>query len=280
MIIDSHHHLWSYNQQEYDWIGPEMQVLARDFGPSDLIAVARDLGVVGTVAVQARQTLHETRSLIELARRNSYLLGVVGWAPLTSEDIAQQLEEFADSSDLKGLRHVVQDEPDDDFLLRDDFNRGVEACLNAELVYDILIFERHLPQAIQFVDRHPTGQFVLDHLAKPLVANRQIDPWRTRLSELARRDNVICKLSGVVTEDNWQTWSLDSIRPYLDAAIEAFGPSRLMFGSDWPVCLLAAEYSAWIEAMQQWAAPLSEDEKQSLFSRTAIDTYQLNVEST
>lgn len=278
MIIDSHHHLWSYNEHEYGWIGPDMQVLACDFGPDDLVAAAQSQGVVGSMAVQARQTLDETRHLIELAQQNSFLLGVVGWAPLASEGIETLLEEFSDSPKLKGLRHVVHDEPDDDFILGVDFNRGVQACLQSRLVYDILIFERHLPQTIQFVDRHPTGQFVLDHIAKPRIADGQLEPWRTNLKQLAERENVVCKLSGVVTEAAWESWTTESIKPYLDAAIDAFGPSRMMFGSDWPVCLLAAEYSAWVEAVKQWAASLSADERQSLFCDTAITTYNLDLE--
>lgn len=277
MIIDSHHHLWKYSTEEYGWIDDSMSVIARDFVTEDLTTAAKSLGVVGSVAVQARQVVEETAALLAYADANDFLLGVVGWVPMVADDLDNTLDKFDGHAKLKGYRHVVQDEPDNDFILGEAFNRGVTKILKRDLVYDILIFERQLGPSIEFVDRHPGGRFVLDHIAKPRIAAGEIEPWKKNLTELALRENVTCKISGIVTEAEWATWSLDSIRPYLDSALEAFGPSRLMFGSDWPVCLLATEYERWLATMQEWAAPLSETEREALFSGTAIQAYNLEV---
>lgn len=275
MILDAHHHLWRYSREEYGWISDEMRVLAQDFGVDELRASAGACGVIGSIAVQARQTVAETEWLLDLADADDFVHGVVGWAPLAAPDLRETLDRWANRGKLRGLRQVVQDEPDDAFILRDDFNRGVAEALRRGLAYDILIFARQLPAAIEFVDRHPNGRLVLDHIAKPSIADGGIEPWRSQLVELARRPNVACKISGVVTEADWSSWTPDSIRPYLDATLEAFGPRRLMFGSDWPVCLLATEYARWAEVVTDWAAPLSDDERASLFHGAATEAYQL-----
>lgn len=278
-IIDAHHHLWNYSQEDYGWIDDRMAAIARDFTPDDLLVVAQPLGVTGSIAVQARQTLDETRWLLDLADQHSAIAGVVGWAPLVKTDGAEVLDEFAGREKLRGLRHVVQDEPDDDFILGEDFNRGVEEVIRRGLTYDILIYERQLPQVTAFVDRHPDGQFVLDHIAKPQIAQGEIDRWRDGMNLLAQRENVWCKISGVVTEADWREWTLDSIRPYLDATLEAFGPERLMFGSDWPVCLVACEYARWFETIREWSAPLTDAERHSLFAGAATTAYRLEANS-
>jgi L-fuconolactonase len=277
MILDAHHHLWRYSREEYGWISDEMDVLARDFTAADLRATATKCGVAGSIAVQARQTIAETEQLLDIAEADNFVRGVVGWAPLVDPAVSEVLDRWTARSKLKGLRHVVQDEPDDAFLLRDDFNRGVAEALRRGLTYDILIFAKHLPAAADFVDRHPNGRFVLDHIAKPRIAAGEIEPWRTQMIELARRPNVSCKISGVVTEADWQTWSTESIRPYLDAALEAFGPTRLMYGSDWPVCLLASSYERWVEVVRQWASRLSPTEQASFFHGAAEMAYQLEI---
>lgn len=274
-MIDAHHHFWKYDPVEYDWISDAMSVLRRDFLPADLKQRMDANGVTGAVSVQARQTLEETEWLTSFAEQHDFIRGVVGWVPFCSPDVRGHLDRFVGRSMVKGYRHVVQDEPDDDFLLRDDFNAGIRTLLDTGLVYDILIFERHLPQAIQFVDRHPNQIFVLDHIAKPRIRDRVFSPWRENLRELARRPNVYCKLSGVVTEDGWQRWTRQSISPYLNSALEAFGPRRLMFGSDWPVLELASDYNRWISVVRDWASPLTQDEQNRLFSETAIEAYQL-----
>ncbi|MEN1682134.1 MAG: amidohydrolase family protein [Planctomycetota bacterium] len=278
-MIDSHHHLWAYSQREYGWIDDSMAVIARDFNVADLRNAAEGAGVTGTVAVQARQVVEENDALLKAADEDAFVLGVVGWLPPTEQAAAAEVERHAGQAKLRGYRYVAQDEPDNRFLARDEFNAAVARVFAApgDLVYDILIFERQLPAAIEVVDRHPSGRFVLDHLAKPRAAAGEVEPWRANLSELAERENVACKISGLVTEADWANWSLDSLRPYLDATLEAFGPKRLMFGSDWPVCLLATGYERWLETVTAWAAPLSVTERASLFGGCAIDAYRLDA---
>ncbi len=276
MIVDAHQHLWKYTSDQYGWIDERMQALARDFSVDDLRQAAANTGVTGSVVVQARQTLEETEWLLDLAEQHDFLLGVIGWAPLAGNDLPRVIDRYASRQKLKGFRHVVHDEPDDDFILGDEFNRGVSAVIERGYAYDILVFERHLPQAIEFATRHSSGRLVVDHIAKPRIAVAEVEPWRQNLRELARRENVTCKLSGVVSEAAWDDWTLDSIRPYLDSVLEAFGPSRLMFGSDWPVCLLACTYQRWFETISEWAAPLADSERTWLFAQTVRLTYRLD----
>ena len=275
MVIDAHHHLWDYSPQEYGWISEKMSVLRRDFTPADLRREIAAAGVDGVVSVQARQTVEETDWLLELAAANDFIRGVVGWVPLVSPDVARDLERFASHPKLKAVRHVLQDEPDDDYALRDDFNRGVGELRQFNLRYDILIFERHLPQAILCVDRHPNQVFVLDHVAKPRIKDGVIDPWRQNMRELARRENVYCKISGMTTEADWQQWTPGQLRPYFDVVLDAFGPNRLMFGSDWPVCLVASDYRRWFRTARDFAAGLTETERACLFGGTATEAYGL-----
>jgi L-fuconolactonase len=278
--IDAHHHLWRYSAAEYGWIDDEMKSLRRDFLPSDLIAAMASAGIDGTIAVQARQSLDETRWLLDLADETDAIRGVIGWAPIAGEDFPGVMEEFDGRAKLKGLRHVIQDEPDEHYILREDFNSGIRTLVDSGLVYEILIFERHLEDAIYFVDEHPQQPFVLDHIAKPLIAAGGLEPWAARMRELGRRENVCCKLSGMVTEADWRAdpagaRSLATLKPYLDVAVEAFGPSRLMAGSDWPVCLLATEYAQWFELLRSYFANFSESERAAVFGGTAIEVYGL-----
>jgi L-fuconolactonase len=273
-VIDSHHHLWRYSLDEYGWIDDGMTLLRRDFLPGDLAAEMKVAGVDGAVAVQARQTLEETQWLLDLASVNPEILGVVGWAPIADDGFAAMVDELAARPDLVGLRHVVQGEPDG-FLDGAAFNRGIAALAGTRLVYDILIFERQLAEAIRFVDRHPKQAFVLDHVAKPKIAAGEQEPWRGLMQELARRENVSCKLSGMVTEADWNSWSLDSLRPYLDAVVEAFGPQRLLAGSDWPVCLVASGYKQWWDVLRAYFAGFSESESDLIFGGTAAAVYRL-----
>jgi L-fuconolactonase len=281
--IDAHHHLWRYNPREYGWIGEKLAVLRRDFLPSDMEPELHAAGIDGTVAVQARQNLQETEALLAYARQFPWIRGVVGWAPLTAPDFAASLEPFRADPKLKGVRHVVHDEPDDNYILREDFNRGVAALEGTGLAYDILIFEKHLPQTLQFVDRHPRQVFVLDHIAKPRIAERLMEPWRPLIGELACRANVYCKVSGMVTEAPWATWREEDLRPYWEVVLEAFSPRRLMVGSDWPVCLAApgaggaasSVYSRWFQTIERWTAPLSAAERERVLGGTAIEAYAL-----
>jgi L-fuconolactonase len=275
MRIDAHNHFWQYNPQEYGWISDSMSVLHRNFLPDDLRREVAGVGIDGVISVQARQTLAETDWLLELADRNDFVRGVVGWVPLISENARQDLQRYSNRAKLKAVRHVLQDEPDDHYMLRDDFNRGIGALKEFGLRYDLLIFERHLPQTIELVDRHPNQIFVLDHIAKPKIRDNALSPWRENLRELGKRSNVFCKLSGVVTEADHRTWTPAQLRPYMDVALDAFGARRLMFGSDWPVCLLACGYRRWHDIVRDFAATLTPEEQGRIFGETAKEAYGL-----
>jgi L-fuconolactonase len=273
--IDAHHHLWKFSPAEYGWISAQMPALRHDFLPVDLNAVLTASGISGSVAVQARQTLEETRWLLELAHQNDFIKGVVGWVPLTDPHVKTTLDKLRANSKLKGIRHVLQDEADEHYMLRPDFNHGIAELVNMRLVYDILIFERHLPQTIQFVDRHPNQMFVVDHLAKPRVRYNAVSPWRENLAELARRPNVYCKLSGLATEADHKNWTEKQLDIYMDVVLSTFGPQRVMFGSDWPVCLLAIDYARWVKIVGAQLAKLTSSEQERVWSGTAMEVYRL-----
>jgi L-fuconolactonase len=275
MRIDSHHHFWSYSPEQYPWISDAMAGLRRDFLPEHLRAEIAAAGIDGVISVQARQTVGETSWLLSLADANDFIRGVVGWVPLAEPGVRGVIEKFAANPKLRAVRHVVQDEPDDRFILGTDFNRGVAMLKDFGLVYDILIFERQLTASTEFVDRHPQQVFVLDHIAKPRIADGSIEQWRAGIREMARRENVFCKVSGMVTEADWKTWSAEQLRPYFDTVLEAFGAQRLMFGTDWPVCLAASGYGRWVETVRGFAAVLSADEQEWLFGKTAAAAYRL-----
>ncbi|OGV77856.1 MAG: amidohydrolase [Lentisphaerae bacterium RIFOXYB12_FULL_65_16] len=275
MTIDAHHHFWHYDPVEYDWIDDSMAVIRRDFLPADLKVAIASAGIDGVVSVQARQTVAETRWLLDLAGTNDFIRGVVGWVPLVSPDVSRVLAEFARHPKLKAVRHVLQGEPDPNYMLRDDFNRGIRELRTFALAYDILIFERHLPQTLAFVDRHPEQRFILDHIAKPRIRDGALSPWRELMQDLARRPNVWCKLSGVVTEADYTTWTEAGFRPYLDATLDAFGPKRIMFGSDWPVCLVACQYQRWAKIVRSFAKPLARDEQTAIMGGNAEIAYRL-----
>jgi len=250
MHIDAHQHYWVYNAEEFGWIDDSMAALRRDFLPEHLDPELATNGFHGSVVVQTRQTLEETRWLLELVDHSSTILGVVGWVDLRSPDAHMQLADFAKNPKLVGIRHIVQSEADDRFLLRPEFLRGIALLEEFDLAYDILIYARHLPVAAEFVERFPRQRFVLDHLAKPPIKRGEIETWAAGIRRLAAFPNVFCKLSGLVTEADWQHWKAEEIIPYLEVAVEAFGPGRLMIGSDWPVCLVAASYSRAIEIVK------------------------------
>jgi L-fuconolactonase len=273
--IDSHHHFWRYNPEEYGWIDNAMSVLRRDFLPEHLQSEISSAGIDGVISVQARQSVEDTRWLLSLASESDFIKGVVGWVPLVDANIRKHLEKFSTQKKFRAVRHVLQGEADPSFMLRADFNRGIAALREFGLVYDILIFERQLPQAILFVDRHPQQTFVLDHIAKPRIKDDLLEPWRTQIRELARRPNVFCKVSGMATEADYSRWSPEQLRPYFDTVLEAFGPGRLMFGSDWPVCLVACGYARWHETVGNWTAQLSAAERDHIFGGTAIQAYKI-----
>lgn len=280
-FIDSHHHLWRYSATEYPWIGEGQDVLKNDFLLKELHALAQRHSVSGFVTVQARQSIAETRWLLELADNSEKILGVVGWLPLCDLPALDQfLDETADQPWLKGVRHVIQDEPDDSFILNAKFNEGIRQLADTGLVYDILIYAKHLQPTIQFLDLHPNQLFVLDHIAKPQICREQFDAtWRQGIRELAKRENVLCKFSGLATQVQDDFWEDTLIEPYWDVALEAFGSSRFMFGSDWPVCLLKSEYQRWLEAVDRLSSQLSIEEQRNFWYQNATQAYGLEFES-
>jgi L-fuconolactonase len=252
MHIDAHQHFWIYNNREFGWIDDSMAALRRNFLPADLRPELRANDFQGSVVVQTRQTLEETNWLLGLADAHESILGVVGWADLCSPDIRSQLKTLTDHRKLVGLRHVVQSEADDRFLLRPEFLRGIEMLEDFDLAFDILIYAKHLPVADEFVRRFPRQRFVLDHMAKPAIRDRQIDNWASGMRRISEVPNVFCKLSGLVTEADWKSWTREEIIPYLDVALASFGADRLMIGSDWPVCLVAASYAEVIRIVKDY----------------------------
>lgn len=277
MRVDAHQHFWQYTAAEYPWIGEGMERLACDYLPADLAPLLAAEGLVGSIAVQARQTVDETRWLLDLATKHREILGVVGWVDLRSEDVGGQLQEFASNPRFVGVRHVVQDEPDVRFLLGEAFVRGVRQLHGYGLTYDLLLFVPQLPAAVELVGMIPEQRFVLDHLAKPQVKLGSLAPWRADIQALARHSNVTCKLSGMVTEAAWQGWKREDFTPYLEIALDAFGPARLMYGSDWPVCLLAAEYSDVFGIVADFLGRLSEAEREQILGTTAVRFYGIDT---
>lgn len=276
-IIDSHQHFWRYDAREYGWIGEDLAAIRRDFLPDDLAREMRAAGVDAVVCVQARQTLEETRWLLDLAAGEPCIAGVVGWVPLVSPTVKETLQALARSRALCGVRHVLQDEPDPGFALREEFSRGLAALRGLGLAYDVLVHEHQLGVATALVDRHPDQAFVLDHVAKPRIRAGVLSPWRERIRELARRPNVWCKLSGMVTEADPRAWTRAALEPYAEVVLSAFGPSRVMFGSDWPVCLAACSYARWFETVRELCAGLSSAERESVLGGAARRAYGLDA---
>lgn len=275
MIIDTHHHLWNYNQSEFGWIDDDMTSIRRSFLPYDLISSLGNTEVEKVITVQARQSLKETDWLLYLASQYTMMAGVVGWLPLEDENISRLIDKYAENKWLKGLRHVIQGEPDPEFILGKDFNRGISLLKQYDLVYEILILEHQLPETIRFVDMHPGQQFVLDHIAKPRIRTNELEPWASLIRELAQRENVSCKISGMVTEADYQSWTEEQLRPYFDVVIEAFGPSRLMFGSDWPVCLVATTYHRWVDVVKKAISTLNPLDQEIILYGNAKGIYKI-----
>jgi len=274
MHIDAHQHFWTYKQREYGWIDEPMASIRRDFLPADLKPELEKNGFHGSILVQVRQNLEETRWMLELAENHPFILGVVGWVDLRSPRLRAELESFAGNPKLVGIRHIVQSEPDD-FLLQPDFLRGISLLEEFDLAYDILIYTQHLPIAAEFVERFPRQRFVLDHLAKPPIKSGAVDLWARGLRKLASFPNVCAKVSGLVTEADWRTWKREDIRPYLDVAFECFGPSRLIIGSDWPVCTVAASYSQVVKLVTDYLGRYAPEEREAVLGGNAAKFWRL-----
>jgi len=274
MKIDAHHHFWRYIAEEYGWITDAMAVIRHNFLPETLAPMLQSLKIDGTVAVQARQTVAETNWLLELAARHRFIKGVVGWVPLDDPQVEKLLDVLADDPRLKGVRHLLQAEPSV-FMETSGFNAGLRAVAAQGLTYDLLVFARQLPAAIELVDRHPRLRFVVDHIAKPIIAGPPPPEWRQRIAELAKRPHVCCKFSGLVTEVRGDQWTPELLWPYFDVVLDAFGPERLMFGSDWPVCLVASDYTRWFRFVESCVEDLEPHERDRILGGTAAAFYRL-----
>jgi L-fuconolactonase len=273
--IDVHHHFWKYDPVQYEWISDQMSLLRSDYLPVDFEKARDGTGYKGSVAVQARQSVEETEWLLGLAEEHNSIRGVVGWLDLCAANIEEQINNYASNPCLKGLRHVLQDEPDDAFMLRPEFLNGISCLEQAGLLYDILISPRQLSNAIRLASLFPSQRFVLDHCAKPNIRQGEIQSWAEKITQLASMPNVSCKVSGLVTEADWNLWQPEDIYPYLDVIWNAFGEDRIMMGSDWPVCLLAASYTEVMDLPERYFEGFGSTVLDKLFVDNAMRIYQL-----
>jgi len=277
MKIDSHQHFWSYNSNEYGWISNDMEILQKDYLPDHLKTELSSTGFDGSVAVQARQSLAETQWLLNLADQHSFIKGVIGWVDLCSPDVEEHLIQFSGNPKLVGIRHVIHDEQDENFMLRKSFMRGIAYLKKFGLTYDILVFPRHLSNTIQLVSQFPEQVFILDHIAKPSIKDKKISPWKEHIEKLARFRNVYCKLSGMVTEANVKNWQQEELIPYLNIVFDAFGTNRLLIGSDWPVCRLAGSYKQIMQVVLDYIISFPEQDKKNILGENAIKAYDLKL---
>ena len=278
MRIDAHQHFWNYDPARHAWIIEEMSLLKRNFLPQDLAPELAANGMDASVAVQAEQSEQETQFLLQLAEHNPKIAGVVGWTDLRSPELPKRLEELSQHKKLRGFRHIAQSEPDDHFLANESFVRGVSQLNEYEFTYDILIYPKQLPAARKLVEKLPEQRFVIDHLAKPDVKNgTNSKEWGSHMRAIAHNPNVYCKISGMVTEADWRGWKPADFKPYLDVVFEAFGNNRLLFGSDWPVCLLAASYSQVMNIVEEYLTGQPQNEKNKVFSENTIRFYGLEM---
>jgi L-fuconolactonase len=272
--IDSHNHFWQYHPVKDAWITDDMKIIKCDFMPNDMQPLLAENAIDGCVAVQASQSEAETNFLLTLAENNSFIKGIVGWVDLSNSNCAQRLEHFTQYKKIKGFRHIVQAEPDG-FMLNEKFCNGINALQNFGFTYDILIRQHQLKEAIDFVKKFPEQHFVIDHIGKPDIKNASIADWAKNITEIARQPNVYCKVSGMVTEADWYYWKPDDLKDYLDTVVNAFGMQRLMFGSDWPVCLLATTYTQWCRILQGYFQQFSVEEQSMFWGGNTTKFYNL-----
>lgn len=278
MTIDSHQHFWRYDSARDGWITHSMSILKRDFLPEDLEAECNANGIDATIAVQADQSEAETLFLLDLAEGSKRIAGVVGWVDLRAPRVEERLRFFSKFEKLCGFRHIAQAEPDERFLVSRDFTRGIARLREFGFTYDILVYPRQLAAAIELVSQFPEQRFVVDHMAKPEIKTGSREPWATHMRTIAQNSNVYCKLSGLVTEADWHHWKPEDVIPYLDVVFKAFGPDRLMFGSDWPVCLLAASYRQVKQLMESYVEVHAADHKQNIFGGNAMRFYDVKAD--
>lgn len=273
--IDAHNHFWIFDEARDAWITEDMSAIRRDFLPQDLSIVLQENNINGTVAVQAGQSEEETDFLLHLARENDFVKGVVGWVDLKSKDVEERLIHYSTEEKLKGFRHILQAEDAGEYLSNKDFLHGISLLDKYRFTYDILVYHSQLKYVDAFVKRFPHQRFVIDHLAKPDIKNHSIDGWKKEISAIAKHENVYCKISGMVTEADWKHWKPEDLKPYLDVVVESFGVNRIMFGSDWPVCLVASSYRNWLNVLEDYFSEFSLNEKEKISGGNAIAFYDL-----
>ena len=272
MKLDSHQHFWHYDPKRQEWITPEMGRIRRNFVPTDLYPLLQEVQIDGCIAVQAEESLRETDFLLDLAQEHEWIMGVVGWADLGQDNLNEVLDQYSNQEKLVGFREVLQAK-DPRYMLRDEFVRGMQKLKERGYTYDLLLFPHHLEAALELVKKCPEQRMVIDHLAKPLIKNGEWRDWKKKISLLAEREMIYCKISGMVTEADWKKWTSDDLTPYMEIALELFGPERLMFGSDWPVCLVAGDYEQVYKVVDDFINPLSPSEKANLMGDSAVQFY-------
>jgi L-fuconolactonase len=275
MIIDSHQHFWRYNARNHAWINDEMKTIRRDFMPEDLKPIYDANHIDGCVAVQVDQNEEENEFLLGLSGQHSFIKGVIGWVDFRAVNISERLSFYSSIKIIKGFRHIVQGEPDKRFLMGEFFCRGISGLRQYNFTYDILVYTHQLDQVQEFISRFPNQPFIIDHLAKPAIKEKSIDDWKKRMKAISRNENVYCKLSGMVTEADWRKWTYNDLEPYMDTVLGAFGPKRLVYGSDWPVCLVAASYERQFRAVKQFISRLSAPEQAAILGENAVRFYHL-----
>lgn len=278
MRLDSHQHFWKYNPKKHSWITDDMKVIQRNFLPDDLIPILEEHQIAGCVAVQADESFHETAFLLDLTEEHEQIKAVVGWADLGRDALDKDLDQFASQKKLKGYREILQSK-NVDYMLRKEFIRGIEKIGKRGYTYDILIFHNQLEAALQFIKKAPEQPFVIDHLAKPNIKLGIWREWKKELIPLAERDYIFCKVSGMITEADWKKWTPKDLQVYLEVVLELFGPKRLMFGSDWPVCKVAGEYEQVLEIIERFTDRLSRSEKEAIMGNTAVGFYGIPTQS-
>jgi len=275
MRIDAHQHFWLYKEETHSWISEDMKVLRRTFLPNDISYTLKKNKIDGAVLVQASQSIAENKFLKEMSDAYAMVKGIVGWIDFSAKNIADQLREYAEDPVMKGFRHIVEDEEDPDFLLRDDFMNGLELLAKYDFSYDLLIRPRHFESTLACIRQNPNLSFVLDHMGKPDIKKQEFDQWAQFITDLSQFSNVHCKISGLVTEAEWRKWKEENFRKYVDFTVKSFGKDRIMFGSDWPVCLLSAQYEEWLKICQNLTNDFSEEDKNKFWGRNATNFYKL-----